>query len=143
MDEVNNKSTGLLLTELMSSPNLEQFFSHNSDAFSGPAPGEAISALIESSGLSKAELARRAGTSDVYLYQVTSGMRSPSREKVLAICISTKASLEDIQAILKKCSLAELYPKNRRDAIIIKGITSGKTVKEINAYLLKEGEKGL
>ena len=72
-----------------------------------------------------------------------SGRRSPSRDRLLCICVGMAAPLEEIQALLRQAGYAEIYPKLRRDAIICHGILHQKTLSEINDTLFAEGEKTL
>ena len=76
---VERKSTGQLNQELMQASSLGEYVSENRDAFSEQAVSQLLSELYEKKSISKAALARRAGMSEVYLHQVFSGRRSPSR----------------------------------------------------------------
>ena len=91
--------------------------------------------LHEACGLSKAELARQSGMSEVYLHQVFSGRRKPSRDRLLCICIGLEATLEETQTLLKQASFAQLYPRIRREAIICHSILHGTPLAEINDTL--------
>ena len=53
------------------------------------------------------------------------------------------ASLEETQELLRLCGLAELYPKVRRDAIIIYGLLHGMDLFAINDRLFSEDEETL
>jgi len=79
----------------------------------------------------------------VYLHQVFSGKRRPSRNRLLCICLGMEASLEQTQELLKRGSMGVLYPKNRRDAIIIYGILHKQTLFEVNDKLFCEEEETL
>ena len=50
--------------------------------------------------------------SEVYLHQVFSGRRRPSRDRLVCICIGLKATLDEAQELLKQAGYAQLYPKN-------------------------------
>lgn len=63
----------------------------------------------------KAALARKAGMSEVYLHQVFSGRRKPSRDRLLCLCVGLGL--------------------NSRDLV------HGKTLAEINDALMAEGER--
>ena len=108
---------------------------------------EGILELLESlrvrCGLSKAEIARRSGMSEVYLHQVFSGRRSPSRDRLLALCVGMGASLEEANQLLKQVAYAQLYPRLRRDAIISHGLAHRRPLREINEVLFAENEKTL
>ena len=45
---------------------------------------------------------------------------------MLCLCFGLSASLEETQELLRLCGLAELYPKVRRDAIIIWCLRQGR-----------------
>ena len=99
--------------------------------------------MIEKKGISKAVLAKQAGMSEVYLHQVFAGRRNPSRSRVLCICFGLDATLDEIQELLKQCSLAQLYPREKRDAIIIYGLLHGLSLFEVNDKLFEEDEETL
>ena len=81
--------------------------------------------------------------SEVYLHQVFSGRRNPSRDRLLCLCIGMEVSLEETQQLLKQAAYAPLYPKQRREAIIAYGISHGMTLQQVNDKLFAEGEKTL
>jgi Zn-dependent M16 (insulinase) family peptidase len=98
---------------------------------------------LDTTAHTKAELARRAGMSDVYLHQVFSGKRKPSRDRVLCFCVGLDATVEETQKLLEQASLARLYPRNRRDAIVLHGLAHGTALDEINDALFVAGEETL
>ncbi len=53
------------------------------------------------------------------------------------------ASLEEAQELLRNCGYAELYPKVRRDAIIIYGLLHGMDLFAVNDRLFSEDEETL
>ena len=81
--------------------------------------------------------------SEVYLHQVFSGRRKPSRDRLLCLCIGMGAGLENVQQLLKRVGYAPLYPKLKRDAIIGHGILHRTPLTEINDKLFSENEKTL
>ena len=52
-----------------------------------------LTRLYETKDLTKAELARRSGISEVYLHQVFAGRRNPSRDWLLCICVGLGITL--------------------------------------------------
>ena len=81
--------------------------------------------------------------SEVYLHQVFSGRRNPSRSRLICLCFCLSATLEETQELLKHCGLAQLYPRIRRDAIIIYGLVNGVSLFEVNDKLFSEEEETL
>ena len=141
---MKKKNTDDLLHELSATANLSRFLSMNQEQFVNENFAEILQKLFQRSGLSKAALAKKAGTSEVYLYQILSGERTPSRGKTLCLCYGLSATLEEAQELLKCSGLAQLYAKNRRDAIIIiYGLVHKMELDAINDRLFAEDEATL
>ena len=140
---MERKSTGQLNQELMQASSLGEYVSENRDAFSEQAVTQLLSELYEKKSISKAALARRAGMSEVYLHQVFSGRRSPSRDRLLCLCLGLEATLEETQELLRQAGFAQLYPRHKRDAVISYGLVHGISLGEINDRLFVENEKTL
>ena len=132
------KDTNNLRQELMEAADLDQFLSDNQESFiSGNVCG------LLNRKCSKAALAKQSGMSEVYLHQVFSGRRNPSRNRLLCLCFGLNAKLEEAQELLKLCGLAQLYPKNKRDAIIQYGLLNGMSLFAVNDKLFGENEETL
>ena len=140
---MENKSTGDLGQELMNQPNLDAYIRDNQAQFSDCSVIDLLLQLFDRKSFSKAELARHAGISEVYLHQVFSGRRKPSRDRLLCLCIGMRLSLEQTQHLLKHAGYARLYPKSHRDAIICFGLLHGFSLYDINDKLFVENEKTL
>ena len=137
------KNTNDLQRELTAAADLSLFLSENEEHFISENFADMLQVLFQKSGLSKAALAKRAGTSEVYLYQIFSGGRTPSRDRTICLCFGLAATLEETQDLLKHSGLAQLYAKDRRDAIIIYGLTHGMDLVEVNDKLFSENEETL
>ena len=140
---MKTKDTNDLQKELTSAPDLSRFLSENEEHFINENFADLLQALFQKSGLSKAALAKRAGTSKVYLYQIFSGDRTPSRDRTICLCFGLSATLEETQELLKHSGLAQLYAKDRRDAIIIYGLSHAMSLDDINDKLFSENEATL
>ena len=137
------KDTNNLQQELMETATLDQFLSENQDNFNRDSICELLNRLFQKRRISKATLAKQSGMSEVYLHQVFSGRRNPSRNRLLCLCFGLNASLEETQELLKRCGFAQLYPKDRRDAIILYGILNGMDLFAVNDKLFTENEETL
>lgn len=140
---LKHKDTDQLQQELMESPDLQRFLQENDGMFKERDLAALLDQFLEKKQITKAELAKRAGMSEVYLYQLYTGRRFPSRSRMLSLCLGASATLEETQGILRQCGFATLYPANRRDAIIIYGITHGQDLFRINDTLFAENEETL
>ena len=137
------KDTNNLRQELMEAANLDQFLSENQENFNSGNVCDLLNRLFQKRKLSKAALAKQSGMSEVYLHQVFAGRRNPSRSRLLCLCFGLNATLEETQELLKQCGLAQLYPKNKRDAIILYGILNGMDLFAVNDKLFAENEETL
>ena len=137
------KDTNGLIQELMETPNLDQFLSENRDNFQSGSIQALLNRLFLKRNISKAALAKQSGMSEVYLHQVFAGRRNPSRDLLIGLCFGLSATLEETQELLKQCGLAQLYPKVRRDAIIIYGLVNGVSLFDVNDKLFSEKEETL
>ena len=140
---MEQKNTDDLKQELMQSPNLNRFLSENQEQFSSENVTEILNRLFKGKHITKASLAKQAGMSEVYLHQIFSGRRKPSRNRLLCLCYGLGASIDETQELLKLCGLAQLYPKLKRDAIIYYGLVHEISLFEINDTLFAENEETL
>lgn len=140
---MKRKDTGDLQQDMMAQADLNKFLSENRENFQRNTVPELLQALFEKKDLSKAVLAKQAGMSEVYLHQVFAGRRNPSRSRILCLCFGMNATLEETQELLKQCSLAQLYPREKRDAIVIYGLVHGMNLFEVNDKLFEEDEETL
>ena len=140
---MQKKSTSDLHQDMMSHSDLNQFLSENRELFQHSTAQELLQELFDKKGISKAVLAKQSGMSEVYLHQVFSGRRNPSRSRILCMCFGMHATMEETQDLLKKAGLAQLYPREKRDAIILYGLLHGMTLIEVNDKLFEEDEEAL
>ena len=132
------KDTNNLQQELMTAPDLDRFLSENQDIFLSGNILELLNALFQKRNISKAALAKQSGMSEVYLHQVFSCRRNPSRSRLICLCFGLSATLDETQELLKQGGFAQLFPKNRRDAIIIFALSHHMTLFEANDKLFTE-----
>ena len=78
-----------------------------------------------------------------YVYQIFSGEKMPSRDKLIAIAFGLRLSDEETQALLKLSKNRELYARDERDAIILFALQRNKSVLEANELLFELGHKVL
>lgn len=138
---MKTKTTGDLSSDLMKAENIDSYISANRPFFLERDVPELLAELYGTKSISKADLARRAGMSVVYLHQVFAGRRKPSRDRLLCLCIGLEATLEETQRLLLQAGYAQLYPKLKRDAIISFGLVHRMGLGEINDKLFAEDEK--
>lgn len=137
------KKTKEMLEQLKTAESLDGYLRENEDQLVDGTIREQLEAALRETGLSKAEVLRRAEINDIYGYQLFAGSRKPSRDKLIALCIGMSLTLDRTQALLKATGFAPLYAKNKRDSILIFGIQNNQTVLEINTALYDRAEPTL
>ena len=133
------KLTNDIEKELAAAPDLKEYLSESQDRFVLESVSSLLDELYKRSHLTKAEMARRSGMSSVYLHQLFAGKRNPSRDKLISLSIGMSLPLDDTQRLLKRCGYAELYARDKRDAIILYGILHGQDLHQINDALFDQG----
>lgn len=135
----HEKTTDELLNEIKSSKEIESFLSKNETEFAEAQLSEYIELLISEKGLQKSKVVVRSGLNRIYAYQIFSGKRFPSRDKLIAIGFGLQLSLEEMDELLKYAGFSTLYARNRRDSIIIFAMNSKKSIFVLNDMLFENG----
>lgn len=89
------------------------------------------------------EIARRAMISRAYMYQISNGTRLPSRDMVLRLSLCLHLSLAETQKLLRCARRGQLYPRMKRDCVIIQCIHRQMGLFEANDALASHGENPL
>ena len=75
-----------------------------------------------------------------YGHQLFNGTRRPSRDKVLQLSIGMRLNMEETQRRLRAAGKSDLYPRLKRDAVIIYCLKNGldmiRTNEALSAYHL-------
>ena len=140
---MERKITDDLQKELMGSNSLNEFLSANSDEFNSGGVQRLLTRLFEKRGITKSALAKQSGMSEIYVHQIFAGRRNPSRSRLICLCFGLGATLDETQKLLRLAGLAPLYPRIRRDAIIIYGLVNGVGLHELNDKHFTEDEETL
>lgn len=137
---MRKKTTGELMEALQASKNIDQYIAENGQYLIRESLADSLNRLIEEKRLAKSAVIKKAEMNEIYGYQIFSGTRTPSRDKLLSLCIGMALSLEETQQMLKLAGFAPLYPKSKRDSIFILGIEKQAGVCAINETLYNSGE---
>ena len=81
----------------------------------------------------------RADIDRSYGHQLFNGTRRPSRDKVIQLAFGLELSLPECQRLLQVAGKSPLYPRLRRDAVILYCLSHGKTVLEAREMLQSFG----
>lgn len=99
--------------------------------------------LLDDRGMKRADVVRASGVNVTVVYDIFAGKSLPGRDRAIMLAFGLKCSLRETQRLLRLAGVAELWPKVRRDAIVIWCIERGKTREECDEELWNFGEQTL
>lgn len=132
-----------LLLLLEQSPQVEPVLSEYGGSLDAPAFSSYLNMLMEDRAVSTAQLCARSLLSRSFTYQLCSGIRAPSRDIVLRLALVLRLSMEETQRLLRSAQRGALYPKVRRDAIMIFALTHRLHLFDADELLCSLGETPL
>lgn len=135
------KLTEELLSELLDAPTIDGFVAKN--VLGHRKLGEYLEELLEQKGLRRSQVVHMANLNETFGYQIFTGQRNPSRNKVLQIAFAMALSLRETDRALEAAGVSSLYSKDRRDAIIIFCLDRGCSLQKVNEELYRFGEETL
>ncbi len=104
---------------------------------------EYIKKLMIERNIYKIDVSKASMIDRSYTSQIIEGDKNPGRDKVIAIALGLKLELDETQKILNLAHVNALYPKSKRDSIIIYAINKHMNIMDTNAELSKYGEPEL
>lgn len=132
------KTTGDLMKEVLSANNIDEYLKRNKREMQETSLPGLLMEACQTKGLTRAEAIRRSGFDETYGFQIFSGLRRPSRDRMLCLTIGMGLTVEEIQALLKRSNFSLLYPRRARDSVILFCIQAGRTPQQINQKLIEE-----
>ncbi len=128
------KSTEELL-DILKNSSLDAYLKNNNGELIENPICDYLTAIIDERNLSKAEVIKNSYIQTNYAYQIFSGLKVPSRDKLISLCFGLSLSIDEAQTLLKYAGYAQLYPRVKRDSVIISALENGKSVIDCNIIL--------
>jgi transcriptional regulator with XRE-family HTH domain len=128
-------STEQLLQNLLEADDISHYLQNNNESILSLPFNEYIRQLCEKQGEVQEHIIIKAGISRTYGHQLFSGIRRPSRDKVIQLAFGLGLNFEETQRLLAVANINRLYPRIARDAAIIFALLKGFTLKELQSTL--------
>jgi len=136
-----NRSTDELMKILKKSRSIESYLSENSKELTTNALQRHMEKLLIEKKMTIAKAARRGQMSESYLYKINQGVKTNiSRDKVIQICFGFGLDCNESETLMRAANANPLYPRIRRDSIILFCLENGKSVIECDRMLDEAGE---
>lgn len=129
------KSTGELLDILRNTTNIDSFIENEKENFVAEDLTSSLEKLLTEKNITKSECIKESGLDRTYAYQIFSGTKKPSRDKLLTLCFAMKLTEEEVQTLLKHSGYTPLYARVPRDGIIIWALNNQFTLDDVNGLL--------
>ena len=136
-------STQELLELLEQASQLEPFLEEYGGSMNAPTFAQYLADLLERRGLTTTRLSELSLLSRSFTYQLCSGVRVPSRDIVLRLAIVLNLRVEECQQMLRSAQRGVLYPKVRRDAVVIFALNRQLSISDTDEMLRTLGEAPL
>ncbi|MEA4845891.1 MAG: hypothetical protein VB106_01530 [Clostridiaceae bacterium] len=127
--------TSALLSRLFKAPDLKTFFESNADEMAVPPFHFYILELCRKSEQVPERIIRRAAIDRTYGHQIFNGTRKPSRDKVIQLAFGFGLDVDGAQELLKLARHTALYPRIKRDAVILRCLNEHKDMLETQSSL--------
>ena len=137
------KTTEELLNILDKSKNFDIFLKDNSTEFIEEELSVYLEKLLREKQLKKADVIKKSGINTVYAYQIFSGIKQPSRDRLIQLAFGMALSVEEAQRLLKIGGAGVLYPRIRRDSVIIYCLKNKYNIFDCDELLYDLGEEPL
>jgi hypothetical protein len=98
-----------------------------------------IRSLCEERGLVPEQVILRAEIDRTYGHQLFSGVRRPSRDKVIQLALGMELGVDETQKLLRSAGKSELYPRLKREAVILYCLRKGASVLDTQELLSRYG----
>ena len=133
------KDTSEIVKELGLSPDFQTFYNENKEYMISADLVQLLAELLHSKGLRKSQVIKNSELSEVYSYQIFSGLRMPERKKLLCLAVGMGLNIDEAQQLLKCAGYPQLYVKRPFDSVVLYGLCKKLSVPQINELLYEYG----
>ena len=133
------KDTSKIVEELGLCSDFKTFYNENKDYMVSGNLASLLAQLLDTKGLKKSQVIKNAELSEVYGYQIFSGLRVPERKKLLCLAVGMQLNIAETQQLLTCAGYSQLYVKLPFDSIVLYGLCKALTVVQINELLYEYG----
>ena len=135
-NDKSQKTTDQLLKILQNSNDINSYLTDNDSNISNISFHEYLTQLL-------AQVITDSNIQKNYGYQIFDGSKTPSRDKVIALALAMQLTLDEANRLLHLSNNGILYPKIKRDSIIIFGLENNQKIIDLNITLDDLGEAPL
>lgn len=136
---METKTTDELCHEIKAATDIEYYLKNNKKSMLTSTLPQHLNLLLSQKGLSRAEVVRGSLLDRAYVYQIFSGEKTPSRDKLIALAFGLRLTDVETQKMLKLSCNRELYARDERDALILFALKQEMPILAANELLFNHG----
>lgn len=121
--------------EIKQASNIDRFLEKNQKYMVKQSLREHLDYLLMQKNITIAQVARGSQIDRSYVYQIFSGDKKPSRDKLIAIAFGMRLSVDETHQLLKLSGNRELYVRDERDALILFALQQGYDIMKTDELL--------
>lgn len=140
---MSGRSTGELLRIIEGAADIKETMGQIDGELSERSFSQRLLDLMDKRGVDTAWLVKHSLMSRAFVYQLCSGKRGPGRDIVLHLALLLRAGIPETQRMLCSAGRGALYPRVRRDAVILYALKEGMSFLDTDEILLDLGEEPL
>ena len=132
-------NTNTLMKRLFKAADLDTYLEGNESNLHSPDFYTLLKQACEKRDMLPAQVIERSQIERTYGHQLFNGTRRPSRDKVLQLALGLGLSVDETQRLLRAAGKSPLYPRLKRDAVILYGIQKKLPILAVQESLTKYG----
>ena len=134
-------STEELLQRLRSAASPDDYLEHGATVEC--TLREYLNRLLDKRGMRRAEVIRACGLHPTVVYDIFAGKSRPGRDHAIMLAFGLRCDVRETLRLLRLAGVSELWPKRRRDAIILWCVKHSMTRVACDDELYRLGERPL
>lgn len=129
------KTTDELAHEIREASDILDYLEKNQQEMQLGSFSEYLEQWLKKKQITRADVVRRSNMQKAYVYQIFSGKKYPSRDKVITLAFGLELNGQEAQMLLKQAGYRELYPRDPRDALLLFALGKGMSLIDTNQLL--------
>lgn len=132
-------NTNTLMKRLFKAADLDTYLEGNESNLHSPGFYTLLKQACEKRDMLPAQVIERSQIERTYGHQLFNGTRRPSRDKVLQLALGLGLSVDETQRLLRAAGKSPLYPRLKRDAVILYALQKKLPILTVQENLTKYG----
>ena len=132
-------NTNTLMKRLFKAADLDAYLEGNESYLQSPDFSTLLQQYCQTRKMLPAHVIELSQIERTYGHQLFNGTRRPSRDKVIQLALGMGLNVDETQRLLRAAGKSPLYPRLKRDAVILYGIGKKLPILTVQENLTKYG----